>query len=208
MSWQVISQAKKRVWFEERLVPLSVVVDNRKETLKSIREGTKPEVIELTFAIRHPELDPDIVCTIGAWPYITCARISWAGDITDDSLSRLNLEEIGREAYAEWLNTPVYGEGVRVETIVASQRDWTQVAAALGANAELAEVAWIYLQAPTRGTQNVMDAMGYGSRGTASLRVREARKQSLIPPPGAPQSEYQAAFERLKKEREDNGAQS
>jgi hypothetical protein len=45
---------------------------------------------------------------------------------------------------------------------------------------ELGLVGWVYDIAPTRGTRNVQKILGYGSRQTASVRVRKARDLGLI----------------------------
>jgi hypothetical protein len=53
--------------------------------------------------------------------------------------------------------------------------------------AELLDVANVYLSpyARAKPTESVMDALGYGSRSTASRKVKAARAAGLIPPPDA-----------------------
>ena len=201
MTWSIRTHSKQMVWFEERLVPRWVCMSNGEEVLSQVRRGEEPNAIELWFKIRLSERDPEILCKFGEREDIYCTRISWNGMVSSEKLASLDFEMLGRLAYVEWLSTPVLDERVSELKIVASQRDWTSIATNRAKNAELAEVAWIYLQAPTRGTKNVQDAMGYGSRSTASLRVKEARAQSLIPPSNAAPEEYEAARRRLEKER-------
>jgi hypothetical protein len=56
--------------------------------------------------------------------------------------------------------------------------------------AELHEVATLYCREPTRGAFLVENGMGYGSRSTATARVKEARALGLIPAKDAPASKY------------------
>lgn len=64
---------------------------------------------------------------------------------------------------------------------------------------ELREVARIYLSA-MRGTsrrkptESVLDVLGYGSRATASRKVKAAREAGLIPRVGASDTEHYAAW--------------
>ena len=201
MTWSIRQHSKQMVWFEERLVPRWICMSNGEEVLSQVSHGEEPNAIELWFKIRYSERDEDLVCRIGEREGIYCTRLSWNGVVNSEKLASLDFDQLGRLAYAEWLSTPVLDERASELRIVASQRDWTSIAMNLAKNAELAEVAWIYLQAPNRGTKNVQDAMGYGSRSTASLRVKEARAQSLIPPSNAAPEEYEAARRRLEKER-------
>lgn len=67
---------------------------------------------------------------------------------------------------------------------------------------ELREVARIYLSA-MRGTsrrkptESVLDVLGYGSRATASRKVKAARQAGLIPQVGASDVEHYAAWLKL-----------
>lgn len=67
---------------------------------------------------------------------------------------------------------------------------------------ELLDVAIAYCHEPSKGTQLAMDQMGYKSRSTASLKVRQAREKGLIPPPGAAAQDYAKALRKLQRERE------
>jgi hypothetical protein len=66
---------------------------------------------------------------------------------------------------------------------------------------ELEDVALVYLLSPSRGTQNVMEQLGYRSKTTAIRRVMDARKAGLIPPPESSAEEFQKARERIQKKR-------
>ncbi|WP_322409147.1 hypothetical protein [Microbacterium invictum] len=66
-------------------------------------------------------------------------------------------------------------------------------------DAELREVARVYLSpgARPKPTDSVMKLLGYGSRATASRKVKEARARGLIPSPGAGAAELDAAYASL-----------
>jgi hypothetical protein len=64
-------------------------------------------------------------------------------------------------------------------------------------SAELWEVAILYCREPTRGVILVEQGMGYGSRSTATARVKEARAQGLIPAKTAKPAEYFSKLEWL-----------
>lgn len=68
---------------------------------------------------------------------------------------------------------------------------------------ELRRVALAYCTEPTRGTKVVQEVLGYGSRATATLRVREARDRKLIPPPGSPPEDYERQRKKLHKQGEE-----
>jgi hypothetical protein len=114
-------------------------------------------------------------------------------------LGSLPLDEWAEEAYSTFFNDPAYA--IAQQTVSMTAREWTEKAADLGKQFELEQVAWTYLLAPTRGTTNVMESMGYGSKTTAIRRVMEARKAGLIPPPGADQATYKKALTELRKRR-------
>ena len=66
-------------------------------------------------------------------------------------------------------------------------------------HAELLAVARIYLDPASRSapTRSVLDVLQYGSRETASRRIKAAREKGLIPPAGATDQELDAAWEAL-----------
>lgn len=67
---------------------------------------------------------------------------------------------------------------------------------------ELIDVAIAYCHEPSKGTQLAMDQMGYKSRSTASLKVKQAREKGLIPPHGSKPEKYEKALQELKRKRE------
>ena len=73
---------------------------------------------------------------------------------------------------------------------------------------ELLDVAIAYCHEPSKGTQLAMDQMGYKSRSTASLKVKQAREKGLIPPPGSSPADYENALEELKRKRASYEAQN
>lgn len=197
MTWKLTESSKSQVWFEERLVPQWVSVRATPET--ELRPGIPAgrNRIKLRFTVRYSERDPDIICSIGEKLAIYCTSITWSGFVDPETIGAIDLDSIGRLAYAEWLEPPIFGLLNTEAKIVGDRRNWARQAASVGRDHELEEVAFLYLQAPNRGTKNVQDAMGYGSRATASLRVKEARARSLIPPSGASDHEYVEALARL-----------
>ena len=201
VSWKLTEHSKSQIWFEDRLVPQWVSVRSTPDTDLGPENIARANKIKLRFTIRYSERDPDIICNIGERHSIYCTSITWSGVIDQAKMASLDLDAIGRQAYEEWLDSPVFGLLVNEARISGDSRTWTKNAASVGRDHELGEVAYLYLQAPTRGTKNVQDAMGYGSRATASLRVKEARAQSLIPPAGASEQENSEALARLMKER-------
>ena len=68
--------------------------------------------------------------------------------------------------------------------------------------AELRHVARVYLDPATRSspTNAVLTVLGYGSRATASRKVRAARERAFIPPVDATEEELDAAWDRLTRE--------
>jgi hypothetical protein len=115
------------------------------------------------------------------------------------ALATLPLNEWAEAAYSTFFSDPAYQ--VVHQTVSMTAREWTQKAAEIGKQFELEQVAWVYLMAPTRGTTNVMESMGYGSKTTAIRRVMEARKAGLIPSPEADKEEYAKALNEIRKKR-------
>lgn len=66
---------------------------------------------------------------------------------------------------------------------------------------ELEDVALVYLLSPSRGTQNVMEQLGYGSKTTAIRRVMEARKAGLIPRADASPEDFGKARQAIQSRR-------
>ena len=94
---------------------------------------------------------------------VTCTRSSWYGEFTTlDGLTELAYD--GNSAYQNVGYSPVieWEPGDTAKTI------------------ELKHVAEIYKLSPTRGTQNVLEIMGLGSKTTAIRRVMDARKYGYL----------------------------
>ena len=121
------------------------------------------------------------------------------GGFDQNVVAELPLNEWAEEAYGTFFNDPAYA--VAQQTVSMTAREWTEKAASIGKQFELEQVAWIYLMAPTRGTTNVMESMGYGSKTTAIRRVMEARKAGLIPPPNAKKADYEKALSEIRERR-------
>ena len=117
----------------------------------------------------------------------------------EQTLGGLSLSKWAEEAYGTFFNDPAYA--VVQQTVSMTAREWTEKAADIGKKFELEQVAWVYLMAPTRGTTNVMESMGYGSKTTAIRRVAEARKAGLIPAPDADKSAYERALREIRERR-------
>lgn len=76
--------------------------------------------------------------------------------------------------------------------------------------AELRQVARVYLDPGSRGapTKSVLDVLQYGSRETASRRIKLARDSGLIPAVGASDEELDAAWRALTESPPERAAES
>jgi|GEM_PF-4930364 len=128
------------------------------------------------------------------------ARPPWF-ELHDYSLNDLPLKSL---TFIAWL---YFTDGKERRTLpepTALSRKGRQMKAVLEVlkEIELLDVAIAYCHEPSKGTQLAMDQMGYKSRSTASLKVKQAREKGLIPPPGADATDYAKALKKLQKERE------
>ena len=139
-------------------------------------------------------------CISDAWE-IEVSEIRLVGNVTAGVMKKVDPMEIAGLAYLTWLNDPQFAVSPQKLEIDFSSSDWSAKTAKLGKEMELEEVAAVYLLSPTRGTQNVMERLGYGSKTTAIRRVMEARKRGLIPPADAPKEDYSKALEAVRERR-------
>ena len=133
------------------------------------------------------------------------ARPPWF-ELHDYSLNDLPLKSLTFSAW-RW-----FTDGKEKRTLpepTALSRKGGQMKAVLEVlkEIELLDVAIAYCHEPSKGTQLAMDQMGYKSRSTASLKVRQAREKGLIPPPGAAAKDYSKALVKLQRERASYEAQ-
>lgn len=122
-------------------------------------------------------------------------------------LSWLDVEQIGASAFARMAMRIVQSDGDSVTAIIdgvlhnESLREVKSAipASYLNSHDELRHVARVYLDPMNRGkgTNAVLEVLGYNSRPTASRRVARARDAGLIPAPGATDAELDAALAKL-----------
>ena len=176
MSWEVINKSRDLVRLEGRLYPKSITVSAR--GLKDLTG--KDCLVDLHFSYVGG-MDP------GEYgDEVGCISVHLKAGVFDESvLARIDFQAARSAAYAEWASLPAGDQPVEMKVSAQSRAEWFEKSRELGKQLELAEVAMVFLQAPTRGAQNVKDYLGYGSIATANRRVQEARKAGLIPPVGA-----------------------
>lgn len=184
--------------------PRAEILNHSREWVE-YRSSLVPQHIRARWS--HPTVVPDDLVDIEISAFIsgtgelTVGEIVCWGAVTAEVLQRVDPMELAFRAYLTWVDDPQFAVSPQKLEIDFSASDWTKRAAELGKEMELEEVARVYLLSPTRGTQNVMETLGYGSKTTAIRRVMEARKKGLIPPANAPKGEYVKALEAIKERR-------
>ena len=176
MSWEVINKSRDLVRLEGRLYPKSITVSAR-----GLKDLTGNDcLVDLHFSY---------VGGMDLGEYgdeVGCISVDLKAGVFDESvLARIDFQAAHSAAYAEWASLPAGDQPVEMKVSAQSRAEWFEKSRELGKQLELAEVAMVFLQAPTRGAQNVKDYLGYGSIATANRRVQEARKAGLIPPVGS-----------------------
>ena len=117
---------------------------------------------------------------------MACISLNFKAGVFDETvLTKIDFLEAKRAAYSESAKMPAGDQPVAMKVSAESRSEWFEKTRQLGKQLELAEVAMVFLQAPTRGAQSVKEYLGYGSIATANRRVQEARKAGLIPPVGS-----------------------
>jgi len=121
-------------------------------------------------------------------------------ELQDYVLNDLPLKALAFSAWARFTEGQERHTPPEAETM---SRKGAQIKAVLELlrEIELLDVAIAYCHEPSKGTQLAMDQMGYKSRSTASLKVKQAREKGLIPPPGASPKDYEKALKELKRKR-------
>jgi len=122
-------------------------------------------------------------------------------ELHDYVLNDLPLKALAFTAWATFTEGQNQHSAPEAETI---SRKGAQMRAVLGLlkEIELLDVAIAYCHEPSKGTRLAMEQMGYKSRSTASLKVKQARENGLIPLPGASPEEYEKALTELTRKRE------
>jgi len=164
---------------------------------KDLPEGKRWPDATFRFEVR----DGAAVCT-------EIRIVSEPGDrpIRTNDLLVFNLDALAEEVFTAFAMKPTGEPGGWTRTASEPNEEaWGDVHAAVEASyeldpqAELLDVARVYLSAGARSkpTDSVMDALGYGSRSTASRKVKAARAAGLIPPPGASAHELDEALRQV-----------
>lgn len=176
VSWEVIHKSRDLVRLQGRLYPKSITVSAR-----GLKDLTGRDcLVDLHFSyvggMELEEYGDDVACI----------AVDFKAGVFDETvLTKIDFQAARSAAYAEWASLPSGDQPVEVKVSAESRAEWFKKTRELGKQLELAEVAMVFLQAPTRGAQNVKDYLGYGSIATANRRVQEARKAGLIPPVGS-----------------------
>ena len=176
VSWEVVTKSRDLVRLGGRLYPKSIAVSAR-----GLSDLTGEECwVDLHFSyvggMNLKNYDDEIACI----------SIEFKAGVFDESvLAKIDFKAARHAAYAEWATLPSGDEPLEMKVSAQSRAEWFEKSRELGKKLELAEVAMVFLQAPTRGAQNVKEDLGYGSIATANRRVQEARKAGLIPPVGS-----------------------
>ena len=181
---EIISHSREWVEYRSSLVPQSIHA-----------RWSDPRLVPSEL------LDIEIKASIGQDGELRVSDMRLWGVVTGDVLEQIDPLELAFKAYLTWLEEPTFRVSKQRLEIDFSASEWTKDASKLGREMELEEVARVYLLSPTRGTQNVMETLGYGSKTTAIRRVMEARKKGLIPPADASKGEYVKALDEIMKRR-------
>ena len=176
VSWTVVHQSRDLVRLGGRLSPKTITVQ-----ASGLTDLTGEEcLVELHF------------CYVGGMELknynddVACISLNFKAGVFDETvLTKIDFLEAKRAAYSESAKMPAGDQPVAMKVSAESRSEWFEKTRQLGKQLELAEVAMVFLQAPTRGAQNVKEYLGYGSIATANRRVQEARKAGLIPPVGS-----------------------
>ena len=119
------------------------------------------------------------------------------GGLTRSEFAAIDPFALMEIVLTHWLEDPKYKVAPKKVELGFSSRELLGKAQDIVRQLELAEVARVYLLSPRRGTTNVMDQLGYGSKTTAIRRVMEARRAGLIPPANSTPEDFAKAFEAL-----------
>jgi hypothetical protein len=183
--FEITYQAREWVEFRGAMVPVAATA------LFPMSSDYVPSgFIEFSVGYTFPHSD--------AMPVL--AEYKYYGDATREQFRRVDPYEIIDVILATWIDDPKYRAAPKKLDVEFSSRDLAGRAKDAVRKLELEEVARIYLLSPTRGTSNVMEQLGYGSKATAIRRVMDARKAGLIPPPESSAAEFAAALEKLQGE--------
>jgi hypothetical protein len=133
--------------------------------------------------------------------------------ILSSELAVIDLEKVGVRAFSQLAYRIVHDDGMTLEAVFQSTRDPDSMKAVqsrvpasyLSGVDELRHVARVYLARENRAkpTRSVQDVLGYGSRETASGRIKKAREMGLIPAPGASPEALDIALEKLRASDQD-----
>jgi hypothetical protein len=181
VSWKRTLTSENLARIDGRMAPDSVTVQ-----AVNLRDSSgKACLVELVFAHSAELPVPQ------SHKPIACIRMEAIGVLDADILAQIDFDDAQKTAYAEWMDSFPEKEMLEVTVSARTPGDFFRKSRELSKQLELAEVAMVYLLAPARGAQNVMEHLGYGSIATANRRVNEARKAGLIPPVGSPKEVYE-----------------
>jgi hypothetical protein len=181
VTWERIAHSRELTRVNGRMAPDAVTVRS-----KNLFHSPGQECeIDLIFIATADKSVPESAKPIG------CIDIQVRGVFDGTTLAQIDFSEAKRVAYADWLEGPSPELPREVSVTAESRAEFFRKSRELSKSLELAEVALVFLQAPTRGAQNVMEYLGYGSIATANRRVTEARKAGLIPPVGSSKEVYE-----------------
>ena len=181
VSWKQIATSESLARIDGRMAPDSITV----QAVNLLDASGKECLVELIFA--HSDELP----VPQSHKPIACIGMNVIGVLDADVIAQIDFDEARKAAYAELMNSSAEKELLEVTVSARSPGDFFRKSRELSKQLEMAEVAMVYLLAPARGAQNVMEHLGYGSIATANRRVNEARKAGLIPPVGSPKDVYE-----------------
>lgn len=180
--FEIIYQSRDWVEYRGAMVPSTATASFKRDT-EYVPDSFFEFVVGYTFP--HPEASPKL------------AEYKFFGESTRNEFQQIDPFEFIDVILATWIDDPKYRAAPKKLDVEFSSRDLAGRAKDAVRKLELEEVARIYLLSPTRGTSNVMEQLGYGSKATAIRRVMDARKAGLIPPPESSAAEFAAALEKL-----------
>ena len=184
--FEVTYQSREWLEYEGATVPASATA------LFRMNSRLLPsDLIEMTVGYSFP--NPD------AKPQL--AHFEVHGALTPDKFAEIDPFELVEALLARWTQDPQFKALPKKIEIEVSSPGVAGQARQKVREIELEDVALVYLLSPSRGTQNVMDQLGYGSKTTAIRRVMEARKAGLIPSPDASSEEFRKARQAIQSRR-------
>ena len=184
--FEITYQSRDWVEFDGALVPASASA-----TFKMTSSQLPADLLEMTVGYSFPNSDskPEL------------AHFEIHGGLTREKFTKIDPFELIELILSNWTKDPQFKSLPKKIQIEVTSRGVAGQARRKVKEIELEDVALVYLLSPSRGTQNVMEQLGYGSKTTAIRRVMEARQAGLIPSVDASPEKFRKARQEIQDRR-------